>query len=179
MVSKSIRVGATVSPKHAIKAYYSNYAGNPSCYFEPTDIGIIASKGGPKDVVIDFFKDGVLIGQNETYQNGQGPWRCAATYEELEKASIGLPSDEELSDTINLIMNMNVRWGETIYHFGQPDYPEDYVLICKTVHKEIDISLAELSLWTNNIWDISDLTFGVFQEYWKDIIIPSRIVTAV
>jgi len=39
--------GDRVTCKHKVPAYYSSYGDRPECYFEPDDVGIVASVGIP------------------------------------------------------------------------------------------------------------------------------------
>ena len=81
------QVGDKVTTTLRTKAYYSGYAGQPECYFEPGDVGVIAQVKVPyvtgcKGLTfncVDFWKEGV------PYNQGRNPWRVAIDTKNLKK----------------------------------------------------------------------------------------------
>ena len=39
--------GDRVTCRERVEAYYSNYGGNPECWFEPGDVGVVANTDVP------------------------------------------------------------------------------------------------------------------------------------
>ena len=80
MKKRKPQIGDIVICKTREEAYYSRYAGNVECWFEPGDEGVIASVDVPvvRNInghltfcCIDFYKEGI------PYNQGQSPWRVA------------------------------------------------------------------------------------------------------
>lgn len=60
MDKRYINIGDKVTCKRPVSAYYSKYAGNPECYFNPGMIGIVVTKdiGRNSDsCCIDFYSE--------------------------------------------------------------------------------------------------------------------------
>ena len=80
-----VKVGDQVTCKSAEEAYYSGYAGNPECSFEPGDTGTVAAVEVPyvtrrnsTFVCVDFQKEGVSCGSH-----GE-PWRVGLDYSNIK-----------------------------------------------------------------------------------------------
>jgi len=84
---KDIPVGSCVTCKNSTEAFYSDYAGNPTCWFVPGMIGRVvsvdvpfvrASRIGEKradtGVVVDFLVENIPQGKDGT------PWRVKVDY---------------------------------------------------------------------------------------------------
>lgn len=81
MKKKNVTLGMTVTCKRPEPAYYSGYAGNPVCCFEPSDVGTVGAVDVPyvttpsgrnkSFVCVDFEK----FGQK---------WRAGIDYNNLE-----------------------------------------------------------------------------------------------
>ena len=80
MARRKPQIGERVTCRTPVEAYYSRYAGNPECWFEPGDVGIVAEVDVPVVVnmtghhffsCVDFYKEG--IPHNE--RHGGSPWR--------------------------------------------------------------------------------------------------------
>src|SRR5436305_13025357 len=78
--------GDIVTCRTREEAYSSRYAGNPECWFEPGDEGVVAAVAVPVVVntrghltfcCIDFYKDGI------PYNHGRSPWRVALYYDNI------------------------------------------------------------------------------------------------
>ena len=78
---KNLKIGDKVTVTVPREAYYSSYAGNPKCIFEPGEVGVIgavkvpkvqSSPGGDYCCCIDFTK----LGKK---------WRTSANYGVIKK----------------------------------------------------------------------------------------------
>ena len=81
-----VHVGDQVTCKQPEEAYYSGYAGEPKCSFEPGDVGTVAAVDVPyvtgrntTFVCVDFYKEGIIY--NEAH--GGDPWRVGLDYSNI------------------------------------------------------------------------------------------------
>jgi hypothetical protein len=82
------QIGDRVTCREREEAYSSRYASNPECWFEPGDVGTVASvdvpvvrntRGHLIFCCVDFYKEG--IPHNE--QHGGSPWRVGLYYDNI------------------------------------------------------------------------------------------------
>ncbi len=84
MKKSTLKVGMLVTCKERVEAYDSGYPkGQPFCFFEPGDIGIVACIDVPYVVnregtfaCVDFYKPGTLHNRHHWQQDGESPWRA-------------------------------------------------------------------------------------------------------
>ena len=81
------QIGDRVTCREREEAYYSRYVGNPECWFEPGDVGTVASvdvpvvrntRGHLTFCCIDFYKGGIPYGKH-----GDSPWRVGLYYDNI------------------------------------------------------------------------------------------------
>ena len=88
MNKKDIKVGDKVTCKRPEPAYYSGYAGNPVCVFEPGMVGVVGSVMVPcvhTDnkffTCVDFRVPGLYSGDNKRKND---KWRVSLYYDNIE-----------------------------------------------------------------------------------------------
>ena len=78
MSKRKPQIGDIVTCRTRREAYYSRYADNPACWFEPGDLGVVAAvdvpvvrntEGHPTFCCVDFYKAGL------PYNQGRSPCR--------------------------------------------------------------------------------------------------------
>ena len=96
---KDVQVGMQVTCKQAEESYYSDYAGSPTCFFEPGDVGTVAAVEVPyvtgRDrtfVCVDFYKEGIVYNA----AHGGSPWRVGLDYSNIRIVSNGSSIPQEL-----------------------------------------------------------------------------------
>jgi hypothetical protein len=95
MKKSTIKVGMLVTCRERAEAYGSRYPkGQPACYFEPGDIGIVACIDVPYVVnregtfaCVDFYKPGTIQNRHHWQQYGESPWRVGLDYGNMRELS--------------------------------------------------------------------------------------------
>jgi hypothetical protein len=72
------KIGDSVTTTESVSAYYSNYGGNPECFFEPGDVGIVGAVNVPS-----VRREGVFFHCVDFEKHGR-QWRVALFTKQLE-----------------------------------------------------------------------------------------------
>ena len=141
------KIGQLVTTKEPVYAWYSNYAGNPVCRFEPGDVGLIRSVNRGR-VVVEFTKPGVHPGVNPHFPDGQDPWDTSLAVEQTKLVRIPDPDPDELRELVETMASMYERWSELI----REPVKENFVYEDNWEKDRIQVLLKyyayELSVWT-------------------------------
>lgn len=86
-----VRVGDKVTCIERVDAYYSNYGGNPECWFEPGEVGVVGAVDVPCTTYAYRKRGGTASFVCVDFEKHGQTWRCALYYNNVRRLKCRSP----------------------------------------------------------------------------------------